>query len=103
MDDDGRMELRDVEADETYEVVDYIDSELATKLRSLSAGDAVSLELLSGSVSDMGEAAESNLVDTSARFSVAGAVAERESRLFSGGLFVVTSQCSVVAREPNGF
>ncbi len=27
MDDDGRMELRDVEADETYEVVDYIDSD----------------------------------------------------------------------------
>ncbi|KZX48027.1 hypothetical protein [Haloarcula sp. K1] len=48
MDDDGRMELRDVEADETYEVVDYIDDELAKKLRSLSAGEAVNLELMGG-------------------------------------------------------
>jgi len=48
MGDDGRMELRDVDADETYEVVDYIDDELATKLGTLSKGEAVELELLSG-------------------------------------------------------
>ncbi|MDS0222148.1 hypothetical protein NDI54_12385 [Haloarcula sp. S1AR25-5A] len=49
MDDTGRMELRDVETDEIYEVVDYIDDELATKLGALSAGEAVNLELLAGS------------------------------------------------------
>ncbi|MFU1782410.1 hypothetical protein ACM16X_13595 [Haloarcula japonica] len=49
MGDDGRMELRDVENDETYEVVDYIDDELAATLESLSAGEAVHLELMPGS------------------------------------------------------
>ncbi|AAV48184.1 hypothetical protein BDK61_3222 [Haloarcula quadrata] len=68
MDDDGRMELRDVEADETYEVVDYIDSELATKLRSLSAGEAVNLELLSGSESGVFGAVRIESSGPSARF-----------------------------------
>ncbi|EMA29247.1 hypothetical protein C444_14541 [Haloarcula japonica DSM 6131] len=49
MGDDGRMELRDVENDETYEVVDYIDDELAATLESLSTGEAVNLELMPGS------------------------------------------------------
>lgn len=48
MDENGKMELRDVEADETYAVVDYIDEELAAKLGALSAGEAVTLELLDG-------------------------------------------------------
>ncbi|MFB6224646.1 MAG: hypothetical protein ABEH86_13365 [Haloarcula sp.] len=52
MDGDGRMELQDVETDETYEVVDYIDDELAKKLRSLSTGDVVELELLASSESN---------------------------------------------------
>ena len=68
MDDDGRMELRDVEADETYEVVDYIDSELATKLESLSVGEAVNLELLSGSESGVFGAVRIESSGPSARF-----------------------------------
>ncbi|MFY4811701.1 hypothetical protein ACOJIV_03190 [Haloarcula sp. AONF1] len=68
MDDDGRMELRDVEANETYEVVDYIDSELATKLESFSAGEAVNLELLSGSESGVFGAVRIESSGPSARF-----------------------------------
>ncbi|KAA9398766.1 hypothetical protein Har1130_11180 [Haloarcula sp. CBA1130] len=68
MDDDGRMELRDVEADETYEIVDYIDDELATKLESLSAGEAVKLELLAGSKSDVFGAVRIESSGPSARF-----------------------------------
>ncbi|KAA9407870.1 hypothetical protein Har1131_14010 [Haloarcula sp. CBA1131] len=68
MGDDGRMELRDVEADEVYEVVDYIDDELATKLRSLSAGEAVNLELLSGSESGVFGAVRIESSGPSARF-----------------------------------
>ncbi|WP_137682620.1 hypothetical protein [Haloarcula mannanilytica] len=68
MDDNGRMELRDVETDETYEVVDYIDDELATKLGSLSAGEAVELELLAGAESGVFGAVRVNASGPSARF-----------------------------------
>jgi len=69
MDDDGRMELRDVEADEVYEVVDYIDEELAEKLGSLSAGEAVSLELVAGAdTSDVFGAVRIESAGPSARF-----------------------------------
>ncbi|MBV0900941.1 hypothetical protein [Haloarcula salina] len=49
MDESGKMELRDVETNERYEVVDYVDEELAAKLGALSAGEAVNLELFAGS------------------------------------------------------
>lgn len=68
MGDDGRMELRDVEDDETYEVVDYIDEELATKLESLSTGEAVNLELLAGSESGVFGAVRIESTGPSARF-----------------------------------
>ncbi|NLV07340.1 hypothetical protein [Haloarcula rubripromontorii] len=68
MDDNGRMELRDVETDETYEVVDYIDDELAAKLGSLSTGEAVNLELLAGSESDVFGAVRIESTGPSARF-----------------------------------
>jgi hypothetical protein len=69
MGDDGRMELRDVEADETYEVVDYIDDELAAKLKSLSAGEAVNLELIAGAdTSDVYGAVRIESSGPSARF-----------------------------------
>jgi len=69
MDDDGRMELRDVEADEVYEVVDYIDEELAEKRGSLSAGELVSLELVAGAdTSDVFGAVRIESAGPSARF-----------------------------------
>ena len=69
MDDDGRMELREVEADEVYEVVDYIDEELAKKLGSLSAGEAVNLELVAGAdTSDVFGAVLIESTGPSARF-----------------------------------
>jgi hypothetical protein len=69
MGDDGRMELRDVEADETYAVVDYIDDELAAKLKSLSAGEAVNLELIAGAdTSDVYGAVRIESSGPSARF-----------------------------------
>ncbi|KOX94400.1 hypothetical protein AMS69_00640 [Haloarcula rubripromontorii] len=68
MDDNGRMELRDIETDETYEVVDYIDDELAAKLGSLSTGEAVNLELLAGSESDVFGAVRIESTGPSARF-----------------------------------
>jgi hypothetical protein len=69
MDDGGRMELRDVETDETYEVVDYIDDELAAKLGSLSTGEAVNLELVAGSgTSDVFGAVRIESTGPSARF-----------------------------------
>ncbi|MDT3434512.1 hypothetical protein [Haloarcula sp. 1CSR25-25] len=68
MDENGRMELRDVEGDRTYEVVDYIDDELAAKLGSLSKGEAVNLELLAGSDSGVFGAVRIESSGPSARF-----------------------------------
>ncbi|EMA01059.1 hypothetical protein SAMN05443574_101491 [Haloarcula vallismortis] len=69
MGDDGRMELRDVETDEIYEVVDYIDDKLAAKLESLSAGEAVNLELIAGAdTSDVYGAVRIESSGPSARF-----------------------------------
>ena len=68
MDENGRMELRDVEGDRTYEVVDYIDDELAAKLGSLSKGEAVNLELLAGSDSSVFGAVRIESSGPSARF-----------------------------------
>ena len=69
MDESGQMELRDVETDETYEVVDYIDEELAAKLSALSAGEAVNLELLAGTAeSDVFGAVRIESSGPSARF-----------------------------------
>jgi len=66
---DGRMEFRDVETDETYEVVDYIDDELAAKLGSLSPGEAVNLDLIAGSdASDVFGAVRIKSSGPSARF-----------------------------------
>jgi len=69
MGDDGRMELRDIEADEIYEVVDYVDDELAKKLGSLAAGEAVNLELVAGAgAADVFGAVRIESTGPSARF-----------------------------------
>ncbi|WP_424003674.1 hypothetical protein ACOZ4I_05085 [Haloarcula salina] len=67
MDESGKMELRDVDTDETYEVVDYIDEELAAKLDALSAGEAVNLELFAG-IDDVFGAVRIESSGPSARF-----------------------------------